>query len=168
MTAKISLRVEDGYTSDFGKGIMRIDYNSMDAIHAKTRDIIEIKGKRKTLAVCLAVYPSDDDKGILRTDNIVQNNARVSLGDSVTIQKVRKIITKHVTVLPLEPIPPGMENYLKDALDGVPVINGDEIAVPYFEKFLHFQVIKAIPTGVISNQKTTFHISQDKKSRVRT
>ena len=98
-------------------------------------------------------------------DNIVQNNARVSPGDSVIIQKVRKITTKYVTVLPLEPVPPGVENYLKDALDQVPVINGDEIVVPYFEKFLRFQVIKAVPAGVVSDQKTTFRISQDKKSR---
>ncbi len=154
-----SLKIEDGYTRDIGKGIMRIDYDSMDSIKARTGDVIEIKGARKTLAVCLPVYPSDDGKGILRTDNLVQHNARTSRGDNVTIRKTTKVITKYVTVSPLEPIPPGTERYLKDALDGVPVIKGDKIAVPYFGKSLLFQVVKATPAGVVSNQKTNFSIT---------
>lgn len=153
-----SLKVDDAYTRDIGKGIMRIDYDSMDSIKASIGDIIEIKGARKTLAVCLPLYPSDDGKGILRTDNLVQHNAGISRGDNVTIRKTRKVMTKHVTVLPLESIPPGTETYLKDALDGVPAITRDRIMVPYFGKYLLFQVVRATPAGIVSNQKTKFRI----------
>jgi len=146
-----SLKVEDAYTRDIGKGVMRIDYDSMDSIKARVGDIIEIKGARKTLVVCLPLYPSDDGKGILRADNLVQDNG---------IRKITKVITKNVTVLPLDPIPPGTERYLKDALDGVPVIKGDKIAAPYFGKSLLFQVVKATPAGVVSNQKTKFSIAK--------
>lgn len=167
-SSKISLKVEDGYPRDMGRGIIRIDFDSMDTIGASSRDVLEIKGKRKTSAVCLPVYPSDDGKGILRADKITQGNAKVSPGDSVTIQKISKVITKHVTVRPLQEIPPGMETYLKDALETVPLVNGDEIAVRYFEKLLYFKVIKATPQGIVSDQKTKFRIIRDKKSGAKT
>lgn len=159
--SKISLKVEDAYPRDIGRGVVRIDFDSMDVMHASTRDIIEIKGKRKTLAVCLPLYPSDDGRGIVRADKIVQNNAQSQFGSSVYIRKVRRNISKHVTIVPLQSIPPGMERYLRDALDGVPVISGDEIAVRYFGKFVYFQVIKATPAGVISDTKTKFRIKSD-------
>jgi len=162
--SQISLKVEDGYPRDTARGIIRIDYDSMDALDVSTGDLVEITGKRTTLVSCLPVYPSDDGKGIVRTDKIVQNNAQVSTGNIVTIRKAQKNISEHVTVLPLQQIPPGMENYLKDALDSVPVLTGDEIAVRYFGKLIYFEVINATPSGVISQDVTTFEILQDKKS----
>jgi len=50
------------------------------------------------------------------------------------------------------------ERYLKDGLDGVPVTIEDMITLPYFEKRLIFEVVEAIPEGVISKGKTKFHI----------
>jgi len=35
----------------------RIDYDSMDSLSASTGDVIEIKGKRRTVAKCLPLYP---------------------------------------------------------------------------------------------------------------
>jgi len=81
-----TLKVEDAYTRDIGKGIVRMDYDSMDSINASTGDVIEVKGARKTLAVCLPVYPSEDGKGILRADSLFKHNAGISRGDNVTIQ----------------------------------------------------------------------------------
>lgn len=150
---EISLRVEDAYPRDIGRGLVRIDFEAMDTIHASIRDVVEIKGKRKTLAVCLPVYPSDDGKGIIRADKIVQNNAQSPNGTSATIRKVRKNVTKNVLVVPLQSIPPGMERYLRDALDGVPIMTGDEIGVRYFGKFVYFRVIKATPAGLVYDKK---------------
>jgi len=155
-----TLKVEDAYTRDIGKGIVRMDYDSMYSINARTGDIVEIKGSRKTLAVCLPVYPSDDGKGILRADYLSRHNAGISRGDNLSVQKTRKVITEHVTVKPQEPIPPVTELYLKDALDGVPVTHDDKITLPYFGKLLLFQVVEAIPVGVISNEKTKFSIAK--------
>jgi len=162
--SKILLKVEDGYPRDTARGIIRIDYDSMDALGISTGDIVEITGKRTTLVACRPVYPSDDGKGIVRTDKIVQNNAQVSTGNSVTIRKAEKNISNYVIVLPLQPIPHGMETYLKDALNSVPIVTGDEIAVRYFGKLVYFKVIKAYPGGVVYDRWTEFLIKQNKKS----
>ncbi|HEX5518849.1 MAG TPA: hypothetical protein VFX18_00255, partial [Candidatus Nitrosocosmicus sp.] len=49
----LSLKVLEAYTRDVGRGVARIDYDSMDSLSASTGDVVEIKGKRKTVAKCL-------------------------------------------------------------------------------------------------------------------
>jgi len=66
MTGNPSLKVLEAYTRDVGRGVARIDYESMDSLSASTGDVIEIKGgKRRTVAKCLPLYPSDEGKGII-------------------------------------------------------------------------------------------------------
>jgi len=49
---EISLKVLEAYTRDVGRGVARIDYDSMDTLSASTGDVIEVKGKRRTVAKC--------------------------------------------------------------------------------------------------------------------
>ena len=73
-----TLKVLEVYTRDVGRGVARIDYDSMDSLSASTGDVVEIKGKRKTVAKCLPLYPSDEGKGIIRVDGLVRNNAGIA------------------------------------------------------------------------------------------
>jgi len=45
----LSLKVLEAYTRDVGRGVARIDYDSMDTLNASTGDVIELKGKRRTV-----------------------------------------------------------------------------------------------------------------------
>src|ERR687883_2096969 len=141
ITDTISLKVREAYTKDVGRGVARIDYDSMDSLNASTGDIIEIKGGiRRTVAKCLPLYPSDEGKGLIRVDGLVRNNAGVAIGDTVEITKIKTSPAEKVIVAPLESIPPIDERYLADALESVPLIKGDNIMVPYFGGRLTFQV----------------------------
>ena len=73
------LKVLEAYTRDVGRGVARIDYDTMDSLNASTGDIIEIKGKRRTVAKCLPLHPSDEGKGRIRVDGLVRNNAGVAM-----------------------------------------------------------------------------------------
>jgi len=55
----VQLKVLEAYTRDVGRGVARLDYSAMDGLDASTGDVIEIKGKRRTVARCLPLYPSD-------------------------------------------------------------------------------------------------------------
>ncbi|GIU70796.1 MAG: ATPase AAA [Candidatus Nitrosocaldaceae archaeon] len=158
----LTLRVLEAYTRDVGRGVARIDYDSMDALGASTGDIIEIRGKRRTVAKCLPLYPSDEGKGIIRIDGLVRNNAGVAIGDTVIVRKIKAVPADKVIVAPLEAIPPIDERYLADALDSVPLIKGDNVMVPYFGGRLTFQVIGISPAAdaVLVTQKTVFHIAE--------
>ena len=46
---EISLKVLEAYTRDVGRGVARIDYDSMDTLNASTGDVIEVKGNEELL-----------------------------------------------------------------------------------------------------------------------
>ncbi len=158
----LSLKVLEAYTRDVGRGVARIDYDSMDTLSASTGDVIEIKGKRRTVAKCLPLYPSDEGKGIIRIDGLGRNNSGIAIGDTITVKKIKAVGAEKVVVAPLESIPPIDERYLADALESVPLIKGDNVMVPYFGGRLTFQVIGVTPASdaVLVTQKTVFRIAE--------
>ena len=161
----VSLKVLEAYTRDVGRGTARIDYDTMGSLGVSTGDIIEIKGKRRTVVKCLPLYPSDEGKGIVRLDGLVRNNAGIGIGDAINARKVKAVPAEKVIISPLEAIPPIDERYLADALESVPLIKGDNVMVPYFGGRLTFQIIgitppTAVDTAAIVTNKTTFSITE--------
>src|SRR5215813_14667434 len=135
-----------------------------DNVRVTKDDVIEIRGKRRTVAKCLPLYPSDEGKGIIRVDGLVRNNAGVAIGDTVVVGKIKAVPAEKVIVAPLEAIPPIDERYLADALESVSLIKGDNVMVPYFGGRLIFQVIgvtapSTTDTALVT-QKTVFNIAQ--------
>jgi uncharacterized membrane protein len=163
--AQYSLKGMEAYTRDVGRRVARIDYDSMDDLNVSTGDVIEIKGKRRTVVKCLPLYPSDEGKGIIRIDGLDRNNTATEIGDTISIRKIKAVPAEKVILAPLEAIPPIDERYLADALESVPVIKGDNVMVPYFGGRLTFQVIGVTPAAdaVLINQKTVFHIAEKKE-----
>ena len=156
------MKVLEAYTRDVGRGVVRIDYDAMDSLDAATGDIVELKGKRRTVGKCLPLYPSDEGRGVIRIDGLIRNNSGVAIGDTVTIKKIKAPPAEKVVVAPLEAIPPIDERYLADALESVPVTKGDNIMIPYFGGRLTFQVIGVSPMAdaVLITQRTIFSISE--------
>jgi hypothetical protein len=166
----VSLKVYEAPTRDVGRGIARIDYDTMDSIGVCTGDIVEIKGKRRTVAKCMPQYPIDEGKGIIRMDGLVRNNAATCIPgrgpenkERVIVRKVKAVPADRVIVISLDigGMPPDVkESYLTDTLESVPVIKGDNILVPYYEGRLAFQVTSITPAAeaVIITQKTVFQI----------
>jgi transitional endoplasmic reticulum ATPase len=159
---QVQLKVLEAYTRDVGRGVARIDYDAMDALDASTGDVIEIKGKRRTVAKCLPLYPSDEGRGIVRIDGLIRNNAGVAIGDMVIVKKVKAPPAEKVVVAPLEAVPPIDERYLADALESVPVTKGDNVMIPYFGGRLTFQVVGLSPAAeaALITQRTVFVISE--------
>lgn len=158
----VSLKVLEAYTRDVGRGTARIDYDTMKSLEAVTGDIIEIKGKRRTVAKCLPLYPSDEGKGIMRVDGLMRNNAGVAIGDTVNAKKIKIVPAEKIMVSPLEAIPPIDERYLADALESTPVVKGDNVMVPYFGGRLTFQIVGITPIAdaVLITNKTSFTITE--------
>src|SRR5918995_189047 len=167
-TLNADLKILEAYSRDVGRGIARIDYDTMDLLNGSTGDVIEIRGgeksksARRTAAKCLPLYPSDEGKGVIRIDGLVRNNAGLAIGDIAIIKKIKATLAERVIVTPLEAVSSIDERYLADSLDSVSMIKGDNVMVPYFGGRLTFQVIGLTPaTGdaVIVGQKTQFTIA---------
>ncbi len=159
---QVQLKVLEAYTRDVGRGVTRIDYDAMKALDASTGDVIEIKGKRRTVAKCLPLYPSDEGRGMVRIDGLIRNNAGVAIGDMVVVKKLKAPPAEKVVVAPTEAVPPIDERYLADALDSVPITKGDNVMIPYFGGRLTFQVIGVTPVAeaALITQRTVFVISE--------
>jgi transitional endoplasmic reticulum ATPase len=164
----LDLKILEAYTRDVGRGVARLDYDSMDSLGASTGEIIELKGgeksrsQRRTVAKCLPLYPSDEGKGVIRIDGLVRNNAGLAIGDTVIVKKIKATLAEMVIVAPLEAVPSIDERYLADSLDSFSMVKGDNIMVPYFGGRLTFQVIGLTPAAcdaAIIGQTTQFTIA---------
>jgi len=146
LSTEVRLQVHEAYTRDVGRGIARIDYSVMDRLGLSSGDVIEIKGRRRTFAKVLPLYPSDEGKSVIRMDGLIRNNAEVSINDIVIVRKVSVMPAERVTLIPLEPSPPLDRRYFLEVLEGLVVTRGDNIMVPYFGGRIIYKVGPTYPT----------------------
>lgn len=89
---ELSLKVLVAYERDIGRGIIRIDHNSMDSLGVSTGDVIEVIGKEDgTDAKCYPLLPSDEGQGITRVDPHIRNAIGIKIDDLVTIRRVPSV-----------------------------------------------------------------------------
>lgn len=88
----VSLKVLAAYARDIGRGVVRIDHGSMDALGVSTSDTVEvIGGKDVTEALCYPLLPSDEGKGITRIDPKIRQVVGANLEDTVEIMTVTQV-----------------------------------------------------------------------------
>jgi transitional endoplasmic reticulum ATPase len=153
----IELKVEEGLRPDVGFGRARIDTATRTLLNISIGDVIEITGKKATTAVAWRLFPEDDDKGIIRIDYIIRNNAGVSLGDKVTIRKAnpkpaRKIVIAPATKQKVSISAEYIAMMAKRGLLRRPVVKGDTIIIPgvaIFGNATPFIVLKTEPSGTV-------------------
>ena len=157
------LKVLESYAKDIGRGVARIDCDSMSALGASTGDVIEIKGKRRTVAGCLPLHPSDEGKGIIKIDHLVRNNSGTCIGDAVSIRRIKGTPVKEIVVVLLKGKPFIDVRHLADAWEGMAVAEGDKVMVPYFFKSKTFQVVRCKPPAyaAIVARETLIRIARD-------
>jgi hypothetical protein len=88
----VSLRVLAAYARDVGRGVVRIDGRSMDALGVADGDVVEIIGKKDGAdARCYRLLPSDEDQGIARIDPALRKMIGIAIEHTVTIRKIADI-----------------------------------------------------------------------------
>jgi transitional endoplasmic reticulum ATPase len=126
----VTLRVAEARSRDVGRGIARIDPKIVEKLGLTPGDVVEIRGKRKTVAICWPGYSEDTGKGIIRIDGYTRNNAGASIDEKVTVQKVEAKKASKITLAPTEPLRiEGAEDYLAQLLEGRVVTRGDHIPI---------------------------------------
>jgi hypothetical protein len=88
----VSLKVLAAYARDMGRGVVRVDHNSMDTLKVSTGDVVEVIGKRDgASALCYPLLPSDEGKGITRIDPKVRQDIGADIDDIVTIRTIEQL-----------------------------------------------------------------------------
>lgn len=112
-----------------GRGIVRLDSNTMNKLGIREGDVIEIDGSRKTAAIAVRAYPADVGLNIIRMDGITRRNCGGGVGEFVKVRKADVKEAKKVTISPAER---GMiihisPNLIKQNIYMRPVSKGDVI-----------------------------------------
>ncbi|HVP80289.1 MAG TPA: CDC48 family AAA ATPase [Thermodesulfobacteriota bacterium] len=166
MSATIDLRVSETLTEDVGKGLARLDPEDIKALEGVLGDLVEISGEKKTVARITGTFPEHYGKKIIQIDGITRSNAEVNLGEIVRIKKIPYKIATTVLITPLDlanVVPEGSElEQFPKILQGLPVLIGDRINVPFLTGKDRFFIVEATSPsgGVLINSKTKFLIKK--------
>ncbi len=132
----VQLTVMDAEPDKVGTPYVSISREVMNELGLVPGDVVEIIGKKTTYAL---VYPlkHDYDRSIIRMDSTIRKNAKVMLGDIVTIRPAKLKHANKVVLAPVaQALPPDILHYAKSRLKHTyfynprPVSKGDVINVP--------------------------------------
>ena len=169
---EISVEVQPESFSDKGKGIARLDADSMKRLDASTGDIIEIQGQRKTYAKCLESIKECRTPGILNIDGLIRNNAKISIGNRIYIKKTTVTRARKITVAPLEITSFVEESEIREALSSFPIVQGNNVAFDNLGEYAFFRILETIPSSgalIVTSDtdiqiKEYYFLENDKKS----
>ncbi len=161
ISRNLELKVAEAFSKDVGRGLARIDPEDMKLIGADVGDIIEIIGKRTTVAKLMPTFSGDRSKSIIQIDGIVRGNAEVGVDEKV---KIRKITAQSASVIELSSNKAARRDtrYMGKLLGGLPVVKGDIVRITFFgTRYLEFTVISTRPQGaVIVHPKTSIQFKK--------
>ena len=162
-----------------GNGRVRLDPVAARKLGLEVGDVVEITGKRSSVAKVMKGAPDDEGKGIVRMDAIVMNNVQVKLDETV---KIRKIVPDWAEKVVLEPssLPPGKkisfqegkDKIFQEGLNGRPLLKGDVIVIPNIAimgEWIRFDVANTVPAGIVTVTAETEIVVKDtpgKKDKV--
>ena len=156
MTEEVTLKVVEAYHRDAGRGIARIDMDTMRQLGLVSGDIIEITGHNRAAAIVWPAYPEDRGLGIIRIDGNIRGNAHVGIDDKVVIQKAKSNAAAKITLAPTQPVRiVGGEEYLMRFLEGRPVQKGEMLRVEMLGNPITFVITATQPAGIVIAGKST-------------
>jgi transitional endoplasmic reticulum ATPase len=159
---ELSVEVQSEFLSDRGKGIARLDAESMKRLDLSSGDIIEIQGQRKTYSKCLASPKENHAHGILNIDGLIRSNAGIKIGNRIYIKKILATRAKKITIAPLEITTFIEKSEIKEALTLIPIIQGDNIVFENLDEPVFFRILETIPSNsaLITTSKTDVQIKE--------
>jgi len=156
MVEEVTLKVVEAYHRDAGRGIARIDMDTMRQLGLVSGDIIEIMGRNRAAAVVWPAYPEDRGLGIIRIDGNIRGNAHVGIDDKVVIRKAKSNPAVKITLAPTQPVRiVGGEDYLMRFLEGRPVQKGETLRVEMLGNPITFVITATQPAGIVIAGKST-------------
>jgi transitional endoplasmic reticulum ATPase len=161
----LSLRVAEALPKDAGRGLVRVDPQDLERLEVSIGDVVEIAGKRPTVARAMPAYADQRGQDLIQMDGILRANAGAGLDERVTVRRVEVQPARAVVLAPVESLrtTPGASQarYLARLLDGIPVVPGDRVRVDLFgTRAQTFTVAETTPAGpVLIGPATTIRLA---------
>ena len=163
--SEISLKVAEALKKDAGRGLARIDPADIEKMQAHIGDIIEIAGKKRTVAKVMPAFKEERGMNKIQIDGMTRGNAHISLDEKVNVKIITWRPADNVVLTPISST--NLERdikYIGGLLDGLPVITGDRIRATLFgSRFTDFLVESTTPKGAVVINPTTILKINEKK-----
>ena len=126
----VRLQVAAARQEESGHGIARLPRTAMATLGVTEGDVLEITGKRITVARAVHAYPEDEGLEVIRLDGLQRGNAEVGSGEHVTVKKVETRPAQRVVFAPAnrDMRLQGPAQALKRNFFGRPLLAGDLVA----------------------------------------
>lgn len=147
---EMELRVAEAEARDLGRGIIRIDPDDMASCGISVGDIVEIQGKRVTVAKAMPTQPQNRGKKIAQIDGITRKNAKVGIDDQLKIKKVASQNAAMIAFAPQQSLIKSIPNQIiREKLEAFSLVEGDLVRVALLgTQTLEFVAEKVEPEGV--------------------
>ncbi len=159
----VVLEVAEAYKNDVGRGIARLDTNTMKELNLNPGDVVLIEGQSKAAAIVWRARPEDEGLGVIRIDGITRGNAGTSLGEKVKVKKVDAQVAQSITIAPTEEIRFAVdpEMFFKERMYGKAYLKGNKLVVNVLGTPFYFIVTATQPKGVvIVGNETRINVSE--------
>lgn len=148
------LRVGEAFLEDMGRGLVRLDAEDLRRLNAVPGDVLQVTGRRSTVARAAQAPESHCGQLLAMIDGITRGNAQVGVDDWVTIRKVsfKPADSLLLGLVQAGQAPPAEDEipHLRQLLSGVPVVPGDRLQVTFLgARPRSFVVEGAAPRGAL-------------------
>ena len=168
----ISLKISEIHSRDSGKGYARISPMDMQELGLTSWDLVQIDGRRKTVARALPLDTEElETESVIEIDTVTRENAGVELDDIVIVTKADLEKASRITLCPRNKAflyDPGKSKHLCNRLEGLAVTVGDKVSVRVSAaKTEDFDVLTTMPEhSVVISQKTRMDVIHRPKTKV--
>jgi transitional endoplasmic reticulum ATPase len=153
----LNLKVAEALTKDVGRGLARLDPADLATLGLEIGDVVELTGKRKTVAKAMPAYKADRGRARIQIDGLTRENVGTGLDQFVEVHKTRTRPAARVVLVPTTVTPCARDlEYIGSLLDGLPVVTGDRIRAMLFgARAADFRVAGTVPAGPVTVQPNT-------------
>ncbi|MDF2876084.1 MAG: ftsH 2 [Sporomusa sp.] len=166
MGKTLSFRVADAMPEDVGQGYVRIDNAEMDTLEVIIGDIVEIQGRKTTVAKIVPCFSQFKDQNLAQIESIIRENAGVGIDERISLKKAARQPAQTVILSPLDVTIDFSDaqdiKHLERVLNGLPVVIGDRVKVNLAgARSQYFTVIGTAPQGpVVINTGTKLKVTK--------
>ena len=156
--SEVQLRVGDAKQRDVGRGIARLDQETMRKLGISAGDVLEITGKRATSAIAWPAYSEDQNQSIIRIDGFTRKNASVAINEYIIAKPATVKNATNVVLAPVDMhlnVDEDFTNFVRNRLMERTFVEEDTTLVMMLGHAIPFSVTKSRPHGIVRITKDT-------------
>ena len=169
-SSQLKLKVTEAIPKDLGRGLARLDPADMARLGLEVGDIVELVGKRMTVAKAMPAYKELREQARIQIDGITRENTGSAIDQLIDVRKATVRQAEQVVLTPLGYVPADRDlEYIGSLFDGLPVLVDDRVRATLFgNRSADFKVASTNPSGpVVIKPRTVLEIARSPSGRAK-